>query len=91
MAEQKKILITLPDSLLHEVDSIASNDKQSRSELVRNAMRLYVKERKRLDMIEKMKQGYQLMAKINLEYAEFGFEADNQQYQCYEEKLAECE
>jgi len=91
VAERKKILITLPDSLLSEVDVLANSDKQSRSELIREAMRLYVKERKRLDMIERMKKGYQLMAGINLEYAEFGFEADNQQYQCYEEKLAECE
>lgn len=91
MAELKKILISLPDSLLSEVDLIASNDKQSRSELIREAMRLYVKERKRLELVEKMKEGYQLMAKINLEYAQMGLEADNQQFQRYEEKLAECE
>ena len=54
------------------MDLIASNDKQSRSELIREAMRLYVKERKRLELVEKMKEEYQLMAKINLEYAQMG-------------------
>ncbi len=91
LAQQKKILISLPDSLLTEVDSLATEQNINRSEFIREAMRRYVRERKKAELTEVMKKGYEEMAVINLEFAEYCFEADNQQQQSYEEKLAECE
>lgn len=38
-----KILITMPDDFLHRVDGIASNEQRSRSELIREALRSYMK------------------------------------------------
>ncbi len=91
MSQIKKILISLPDTLLREVDSIITVEKTNRSEFVREAMRLYIHERRRIEMRDKMKKGYQEMAEINLKLAEFCFEVDCELHYNYEEKLAECE
>ena len=91
MSQQKKILISLPDSLLNEVDNLATAQKLNRSEFIREAMKLYIREKKKADIASKLKKGYEEMSMLNLEIAEFCLEADNIQQQSYEEKLAECE
>lgn len=91
LSRQKKILISLPDALLAEVDNLATSQKVNRSEFIREAMRLYIHEKKKADLASKLKNGYEDMAKINIELAEFCIETDNIQQQNYEEKLAECE
>ncbi len=91
MSRQKKILISLPDTLLAEVDNLATSQKINRSEFIREAMKLYIHERKKEELASKLKKGYEEMAKINIEIAEFCIAADNIQQQSYEEKLAECE
>ena len=91
LSRQKKILISLPDALLTEVDNLATAQKVNRSEFIREAMKLYIRERKKAEMTSRLKKGYEEMAKINIEIAEYCLEADNIQQQSYEEKLAECE
>ena len=87
MASLKKILISIPENLLEELDSIVNAEHVNRSELLREAARLYIKERKRRDIIERMKRGYELMAGINLQLANEALAADNEQFYIYEEKL----
>lgn len=91
MAELRKILISLPDNLLKEVDFMVSVDKTNRSEFVREAMKLYIRERKKMELRDRMKKGYQEMAEINIKLAEMCFEADNEQQEKYEERLGELE
>lgn len=91
MSQTKKILVSLPDTLLAQIDDIASESGTSRSEFVRDAMRYYVRERQIREIRESLKRGYQEMAQINLEIAQMCFGADCEQQNCYEEKLAECE
>ncbi len=91
MSELKKILISLPDNLLKEVDSIASVEKINRSEFVRAAMKFYIREKRKIEMRDRMKKGYKDMAEINARLAEMCFEADNEQQQIYEERLKELE
>lgn len=91
MAELRKILITLPDNLLKEVDSMVSIDKTNRSEFVRKAMRLYLKERRSIEIRDRMKKGYQEMAEINIRLVEMCFGADCEQQINYEERLGELE
>ena len=43
----KRIMISLPDYLLQEVDGVAEKENSNRSELIRQAMRLYLLERKK--------------------------------------------
>jgi len=38
----KKVMISLPDELLAQIDSVAGEEHRSRSELIREAARLYI-------------------------------------------------
>ncbi len=91
MSQLKKVLITVPDTLLEQVDLIAGKERTNRSEFVREAMRRYIEEKKKAELKEEMKKGYQEMAELNLRLAEMYFEAESEQFSAYEEKLAECE
>jgi len=72
----KRIMISLPDYLLQEVDGVAENENSNRSELIRQAMRLYLLERKKRVLRETMQRGYMEMAKINLHMASEAFYAE---------------
>lgn len=87
----KRVLLTLPEQLLHEADQIAKKQGQSRSELVREAIKMYIKEMKRLEVRDRLIRGYQEMAAVNTEWAEAAACADYEALAGYEEKLAECE
>ncbi|MCX7920996.1 MAG: ribbon-helix-helix protein, CopG family [Clostridia bacterium] len=91
MAQLRKILISLPDNLLKEIDTLVSIEKTNRSEFVREAMKLYLREKRKIGMRDQMKKGYKEMAEINIKLAEMCFDADNEQQQKYEERLGEME
>jgi CopG family transcriptional regulator/antitoxin EndoAI len=91
VSELKKILISLPDTLLQEVDTIVTVERINRSEFIRRAMKLYIREKRKIELRDQMKKGYQEMAEINLNIAEMFFNADGELQIGYEEKLAECE
>ena len=78
MADVKKVLITLPESLLSEVDYLASMDNKNRSEFIREAMQHYLQERKRLALRAQLIQGYSEMAGINADISEEWLEAENE-------------
>ncbi len=91
MARQKKILISIPDSLLNETDSLAYSENLNRSEFIREALRLYIREKKKNEIAVMLKKGYEEMGSLNLEYSEYTLEIDNKELQLYEERMAECE
>lgn len=91
MADTKKIIINLPHSLLEEVDSLVSVEKNNRSEFIKEAMELYVIEQRRLRVKENMKQGYQEMSQINIRLSEIGLAEDIRELNVYETKLTGCE
>ena len=91
MSRQRKILISVPDSLLMEVDDFTNAKNINRSEFIRDAIRLYMKEHKRKELYESLKKGYEEMAEINLEIADFCVDADEAQQRAYEVKLSECD
>ena len=88
MAVLKKILVTLPDNLLEEVDYAVTEDNVNRSEFVREAMRMYLKERKKVQMREKLRKGYMEMTEINLKLSEMYMQIDSEVQKSYENKLA---
>ncbi|ABR50225.1 putative transcriptional regulator, CopG family [Alkaliphilus metalliredigens QYMF] len=91
MADSKRIMISLPDSLLQEVDGIVSMEQTNRSEFIREAMKLYIRERNKMELREKMITGYQEMGYINLAIAELGLSLDISSLEHYETQMAECE
>lgn len=72
----KRIMISLPEYLLQEVDGVAAKEKSNRSELIRQAMKMYLTERKKRLLRETMQRGYMEMAKINLHIASEAFQAE---------------
>ena len=78
MAEVKKVLITLPESLLCEVDYLASLDNKDRSQFIGEAMQHYLFERNRAEIQTRMIQGYSEMADLNRKISEEWLEAENE-------------
>lgn len=74
----KRIMISLPDQLLQEVDGIAAKENSNRSELIRQAMKLFLLERKKRQLRESMQRGYMEMARINLHMASEAFQAEEE-------------
>lgn len=91
MAESKRIIISLPNTLLQEVDDIVEIEKRNRSEFIREAMKLYIRERRKIQIKENMKKGYREMGAINLALSEIGLDMDVNTLKDYEARLAECE
>lgn len=71
-------MISLPDSLLEEVDGVVALENRNRSELIREAMHMYLQEIKRQRIREQLKQGYLEMARTNLALAEEALPAENE-------------
>lgn len=91
MADLRRIMISIPNSLLQEVDGLIAGEKLSRSQFVRDAMRSYLEDRKRKAVRDMMKKGYQEMAVINLSLAEEGLQADAEAFEMMPTLLAERE
>lgn len=91
MSNLKRVMISLPNSLLEEVDYLVKQENGNRSQFIREAMRLYIKEKRRRELRERMKKGYLDMGTINLELANQGLAAENGVLNSYEDNLAECE
>lgn len=91
MAESKKIIVNLPENLLEECNEILGKDNKNISEFIKEAIILYIEERKRYREREKMRIGYVEMAEINQEIAEIGFDMDLGDLCEYETRLAECD
>ncbi len=91
MAESKRIMISLPNTLLQEVDDIVAIEQRNRSEFIREAMKLYIRERRKMQIREDMKKGYREMGAMNLALSEMGLDMDVNGLQTYESRLAECE
>lgn len=74
----KRIVVSIPQPLLQEVDGIVRKESLNRSQFVREAMRLYLREKRRRLIRESMQQGYQEMARINLNIASEAFLAEEE-------------
>ncbi len=76
--DTKRIMISLPHHLLEEVDGVVEREQSNRSEFIRQAMKLYLRERKKRHIRETMQRGYMEMANINLNMASEAFQAEEE-------------
>jgi CopG family transcriptional regulator/antitoxin EndoAI len=90
VAESKRIIISLPTSLLEEVNDIISIENKNRSEIIREAMRFYLKEKRKSRLREEMRKGYLEMASINLLLCQEAFACEEEVRITVESKLVEC-
>ena len=88
MAETKRIMISLPNNLLKEVDGVVAVENRTRSEFIREAMKLYLHERKKRQIRERMQRGYLEMAKLNLTLSHEALYAENEAGRITEEMVS---
>lgn len=91
MAQAKRIMVSLPDNLLQEVDGIVRRETGNRSAFVREAMLLLIEERHKKEWMERYRAGYERVGKLNLMLAEDGIEADSRDLDNYENYLVKRE
>lgn len=88
MAETRRVIVFLPESIVEEVDGIVSTEKKNRSEFIKEAVYSVLLERRKAGVREQMRQGYVEMAQINLGIAVDLCQAEEEATVCYERKLA---
>lgn len=91
MGNVKKVMISLPNNLLQEVDGFVQKGSGNRSQFIREAMQQYLREKRKQELRQELRSGYIEMSKINLELADEGLEYDVKIINYYEKSLAECE
>ncbi|WP_062350858.1 CopG family ribbon-helix-helix protein [Bacillus kwashiorkori] len=72
----QEILVSLPESLLLEIEGYAQQENVNRDELIYQATKMFLRERKKRHIRESMRRGYLEMAKINLSIASESFHAE---------------
>ncbi|WP_353893052.1 ribbon-helix-helix protein, CopG family [Proteinivorax hydrogeniformans] len=78
MAETREIVVSVPDNLLQELDALVGKENLDRSQLIREAVKLYICERQRRQLRDKLQRGYLEMSEINLSLANEAFDAENE-------------
>lgn len=91
LAESKRIMISLPESLLAEVDGIVTVEKRNRSEFIREALNNVLHERRKKGIHEQMRRGYLEMAQLNLSIARELYSAEQEVLEGYEVSMMECQ
>ena len=88
---KEKIEVTLPDSLISEVDSIVQMENSNREDFAKAAFQFYITQKKKIDLKECMIKGYKEMGQINLSLAELGMTNEVSSKDNMEEKIAQGE
>jgi CopG family transcriptional regulator/antitoxin EndoAI len=88
LAELKRIMVSVPSSLLSEVDVFSRAIGLNRSEVVREAVRMFMAEHARSELGRKLKEGYSEMASINSQMADECAAAEEEAFVRYERFLA---
>ena len=80
MTTSVKVTISMPQDLLRAADELAEREGRGRSNVLQDALRSYIRERERQEMIK----GYQEMAALNRELAEADMAAVNEVWARYD-------
>ena len=88
---KEKIVFTLPDSLISEVDHIVQMENSNREDFAKAAFQFYITQKKKIDLKESMIKGYKEMGQINLSLAELGMTNEVSSKDCIEGKIAQGE
>lgn len=71
-----EIIVRLPQALVSELDGLVKQENGNRNEIICQATKMYLRERKKRHIRESMRRGYMEMAKINLSIADEAFLAE---------------
>ena len=87
MSIQRKIILSLPDTLLSQIDHLSEVKGTNRSALVRDALALLLEESRKEEIRKMLVQGYAEMGELNLSLAEQGLAVDVRELSAYEQEL----
>ena len=87
MAEIKREKESEVNGLFSKIDFLINDKGSDDEERIKKTMDFYIREKKRLEMINQLKQGYMEMSEINLALAESGMEQDVENLSSYEDYL----
>ncbi|MGD8399965.1 MAG: CopG family transcriptional regulator [Bacillota bacterium] len=87
MAQAKRIMISMPDTLLQEVDGVVNRETGNRSEFIREAVKMLLAERQRLGKLDWYRIGYEQVGGLNRKLAEEGLAVDCGDLENYEDYL----
>ncbi|KXS49649.1 MAG: CopG family transcriptional regulator [Halanaerobium sp. 4-GBenrich] len=91
LLENRKISIELPECVLEEIKSYCKNNNQKRNDFLMQAIKFYLKEMKKQEVRNHLRDGYKKMAGLNQQLADEGLSSECYSYLCYEQRLVECE
>ncbi|WP_163193760.1 CopG family transcriptional regulator [Clostridium thermarum] len=89
MSGSKRLVVNLSETLNRELKGKIEEKGKKNSQFIRDAIILYIEERKKTEYIERMKKGYMEMTDVNVELAEMGCADDFKNLQDYEVWLTE--
>ena len=91
MTERKDISIKLSECLLEEMKQYCKNNNLKQNNFVNQAIKFYLKEMKKEEVRNHLRDGYKKMAGLNQQLADEGLSSECHSYLCYEQRLVECE
>ncbi|HCW04861.1 MAG TPA: CopG family transcriptional regulator [Clostridium sp.] len=89
MSGSKRLVVNLSETLERHLEKKSEEKGKKNSQYIKDAIILYIEERKKNEYIDRMKKGYMEMADINVEMAEMGCAEDFINLQDYEVWLTE--
>lgn len=70
VSRRRRVSVAFPEDILTGMDDLTHETNQHRSQIILEACSLYIEEKRRANLREKMKAGYREMAEINRLLAE---------------------
>ncbi|NLP31085.1 MAG: ribbon-helix-helix protein, CopG family [Clostridiales bacterium] len=87
MSNLKKIIVSIPQSLLEQAELIMEEEQKNRSELIREALAMYFAQKEKERIRNEMIKGYKEMSMINSDLSEEGMNDYLEDLKEYERKL----
>ncbi|BES64893.1 hypothetical protein SANA_13320 [Gottschalkiaceae bacterium SANA] len=88
--ERRELAIRIAEHLAEQLQEVCDCDACSVSNLIEDAICLYLKDRRRRQISQSLMVGYQSMNEVNMELAEEGVNSDQEMFDLYETQL-ECD
>ncbi|WP_245750882.1 CopG family transcriptional regulator [Halanaerobium salsuginis] len=91
LSEDRKLSINLPIYMVEEIEDNCRKRGQQRNVFLLEAIKFYLKELKKEEVRNNLRDGYKKMAGLNQQLADEGLSSECYSYLCYEQRLVECE
>jgi len=91
LTERRKVSIEISECLLEEMEQYCKNNSQKQNIFLNQAIKFYLKEMKKEEVRNHLRDGYKKMAGLNQQLADEGLSSECYSYLCYEQRLVECE